>query len=211
MAAAARRTQRIATGLGVAILVGACASPDEATTRTPSAAAEDGVAAGWVVELLDDADLGEGWQARALPDPDAGVLDGLCGVPDILELFPTDQVVRYEGDGGVVTHALVSTDDAPSLATVLTTEIELCEDEDERVTSVDRVELDAELPPSDAFRVGAYEGLVDLTSDAVWIVTTVDGSLVSIVGASTTDLFPDPADPVELARRSVRTLYERRG
>lgn len=194
-------------GLGAA----GCASVGEGQQQTPSAGAEEGVALGWTVEPLAAAELGVGWEARELPDAAAGLVDGLCGVPDVLEPFPPEAVVRFEGEGGVVTHGLVETDDAAGLATVLVTEIELCVQEDERVRAVERIEPEVDLPPSDAYRIEAYEGLMDLTSDAVWIVTTVDDTKVSIVGASTTDLFSDPVDPLDLAMRTAAAVHERRG
>ena len=180
---------------------------DDAAMTTPSAAA-DGVADGWMVHLLDTDHLGDDWQARDLPDPAAGVVDGLCGVPDVLVHFPPERVVRYEGDA-VVTHALIETDDAPGLASGLVTELDLCDEEDDRVTASSRVELDVEVPPTDTFELRFFHGFTGTTSEAVWAITTVDERHVSVVGASITDLFEDPDDPLTLVRSTVDQVYER--
>lgn len=194
--------------LVTAVVAIACAEESAPPPELPGRQAE--IDSSWSVGMLDDDALGTGWTSRDLPDPPAGVLDGLCGIPEVLEHFPPREVVRYERDA-VVTHAVVETDDAPGLAALLVTEVQLCEQEDARVSDADRVQLDVDAPPTDAFRLQAVVESLDVRTDAVWAITAVDATHVSVVGASVTELFEDPADPLRLVTTSVEHVYRHEG
>jgi hypothetical protein len=161
-----------------------------------------------ILEVADDLGYRPDTVARMLSHRRTGSLGVLLpqGIPEVMEHFPPSEVVRLERDA-VVTHAVIVTDDAPGLAALLVSEVELCEQEDDRVTDASWLDLGIDAPPTDAFRLHADVELLDLSTDGVWAITAADATHVSVVGASVSDLFEDPEDPLELVRDTVGRVY----